>query len=74
MLKKEQQLKADHIREEEEVKIGFHSHLNDALQIQKSDAEKNLKDALAAQVTYIYISCFLIFYLLSFIFHFLFFK
>ena len=50
LLKKEQQLKADHIREEEEVKIGFHSHLDDALQTQKSDAEKNLKDALAAQV------------------------
>ena len=51
-------MKADHIREEEEVKIGFHSHLDDALQSQKSDAEKNLKDALAAQVLYSLNFCF----------------
>jgi hypothetical protein len=49
-LKKEQQILAENIRASEEVKAGFHAHLNDALELQKNEAEKKLKDALASQV------------------------
>ena len=49
-MKKEQQILAENIRVSEEVKAGFHAHLNDALEVQKNEAEKKLKDALASQV------------------------
>ena len=59
-MKKEQQLKAEYIRVTEEVKVGFHSHLDDALEVQKLEAERKLKDALASQVSsYLFLFLFL---------------